>query len=81
MNQIAIIIFIYLFISFYASIAYLPFVDNFNSLAILNPVRNYKEWKRINLLGIFIITTLINFVLFPYAIVYWVYKLLTVGRR
>ena len=61
-------------------------------LSIFNPVRNYKKWTKLNWFGIGIITILLNIIFVPYAICYWIYKLIrisckliywlfTVGRR
>lgn len=54
-------------------------------LSFLNPIRNYHEWETLNWFGISVITFLINILLLPYAIIYWIYKLFkwlfTVGRN
>lgn len=57
------------------------FVKGWNSLSIFNPIRNYNTWTQFNWLGITIMTLLLNIVFIPYAIVYWIYKLFTVGRK
>ena len=50
-------------------------------LSIFNPIRNYNQWYKINWFGVIVATILLN-VIFPlYAIVYWGYKLVTVGRK
>lgn len=67
-------VFIYLFITF-------PFILELKDFSIYNPIRNYKEWTSFNWFGITIITIIINIVLLPYAIGYWIYKLFTVGRK
>lgn len=50
-----------------------------------NPLVNYKEWYRFNIFGVLIFTLFINILLAPWAIIYWVFKILvfmfTVGRR
>ena len=50
-------------------------------LSILNPIRNYNEWCRINWFGISVITIILNIICLPWAICYWIYKLFTVGRK
>ena len=59
--------------------------QNFN-ISVLNPVRNYKEWcYTLNVFGIGIMTILLNIIFLPYAIIYWlaklIYFILTVGRK
>ena len=50
-------------------------------LSVFNPIRNYNQWCKINWFGVIVATILLN-VIFPlYAIVYWGYKLVTVGRK
>lgn len=51
------------------------------TLSILNPIINYNEWTQFNWFGIIVMTLFLNIILFPYAIVYWIYKLFTVGRK
>ena len=50
-------------------------------LSIFNPIRNYKEWYKINWFGISVITLILNIIFLPYAICYWIYKLFTIGRK
>ena len=50
-------------------------------LSIFNPIRNYKEWYKLNWIGIITITTILNIVCLPYAICYWIYKLFTFSRK
>jgi hypothetical protein len=52
-------------------------ISGFN---FLNPVEFYKNIK-VNLFGAFFVTFIFNALLAPYAIIYWIYKLCTVGRR
>ena len=50
-------------------------------LSVFNPIRNYNQWRKINWFGVIVATILLN-VIFPlYAIVYWGYKLVTIGRK
>lgn len=51
------------------------------TLSIFNPIINYNEWTQFNWFGIIVMTLFLNIILFPYAIVYWIYKLFTVGRK
>ena len=50
-----------------------------------NPIDNYDEWDNLNWLGVFVFTLLLNFVFAPFALLYWVIKILvftfTAGRR
>ena len=61
-------------------------------LSIFNPIRNYNKWTRLNWFGIGVITILLNIIFIPYAVCYWIYKivaiiccliywLFTVGRK
>ena len=52
-----------------------------SNLSIFNPIRNYNEWTQFNWIGITIITLLLNVTFILYAVVYWIYKLFTVGRK
>lgn len=60
------------------------FVKRDCDVSFLNPLRNYDEWYTINWFGIGVITILLNVICLPYAIIYWIYKLIhwlfTVGR-
>ena len=53
-------------------------------LDFLNPIRNYKEWEKFNWFGVAMLTVLLNVICLPYAVFYWVFKLIywlfTVGR-
>ena len=62
-----------------SSISY--FLDNWKIFHIFNPVRNYNTYTQFNWFGIIIITLFLNIIFIPYAIVYWIYKLFTVGRN
>lgn len=62
------------------NLVFLIEVKNWSSLSLLNPIRNYKTWTQYNWFGIAILTILLNIILLPYAISYWIYKLFTVGR-
>ena len=51
-----------------------------------DPITNYYDhWTRLNVLGTLVFTLLLNIVLAPWAIIYWVIKffvfIFTVGRR
>ena len=61
-------------------------------LSIFNPIRNYNKWTNLNWFGISFITILLNIIFIPYAICYWIYKIIeiiclliywlfTVGRK
>ena len=55
------------------------------NMSFLNPIHNYKKWLSFNWFGVIICTLLINIIFLPYAILYWLYKLIyflfTVGRK
>lgn len=45
-------------------------------LSIFNPIKNYNnKWTNLNWFGIGVITTLLNIILMPMAILYWIYKI------
>ena len=54
-------------------------------LTFLNPIRNYEEWEALNWFGVGVTTILLNIICLPYAVCYWIYKLVrwmfTVGRQ
>ena len=52
-------------------------ISGFN---FLNPVQFYYN-ESVNWFGAYFITLTINILFAPYAIVYWIYKLCTVGRK
>ena len=61
-------------------------VLKFDGYLYLNPIKNYyEEWKKLNWFGVGVFTLIINLLLLPYAILYWVFKLFywlfTVGRK
>lgn len=63
------------------NICFVIWINNWNSLSIFNPIITYNKWTVFNWFGVAIITILLNIVLLPYAIVYWIYKLFTIGRK
>lgn len=54
-------------------------------LNFLNPIHNYKKWSSFNWFGVIVCTLFTNIIWLPYAIGYWLYKLIyflfTVGRK
>ena len=46
----------------------------------LNPIWLYKNTK-FNIFGTIIFTILFNILILPYALIYWFYKLCTVGKH
>lgn len=50
-------------------------------LEVFNPIRNYKTWTKINWFGVIMATIFLHIIFPVYAIVYWGYKLVTVGRK
>jgi hypothetical protein len=55
--------------------------ESFRFANTFNPIENYKRWKQFNWFGIIIITLALNIIFLPFAVLYWLYKLLTVGRK
>lgn len=50
-------------------------------LEVFNPIRNYRKWTKINWFGV-IVATIFLHIIFPiWAIGYWGYNLVTVGRK
>jgi hypothetical protein len=48
---------------------------------IFNPICNYEEYTQFNWFGIAIITLILNILFLPFAVIYWIYQLFTVGRK
>lgn len=48
--------------------------------ATFNPIVKYEEGN-LNWFGTIIMTIVVTIILMPMAIVFWIYKLFTVGRR
>lgn len=50
-----------------------------------NPIDNYEEWDKLNMFGVLVFTLLISILLAPWAMIYWIIKILvamfTVGRK
>lgn len=55
-------------------------LDESIGFAFVNPCWIYHNVK-VNIFGVIFITILANFLVAPYAIGYWLYKLCTIGRR
>ena len=60
-------------------------ISSMYDFSFLNPIRNYKKFSSFNWFGIIIYTLILNILWLPYAIIYWLYKLIyficTVGRK
>lgn len=73
------------FIMVYVSITFDIIMKRDFDFSFLNPLRNYKEWHMLNWFGIGIMTIFSNIIFLPYAIIYWlvklIYFLITVGRK
>ena len=71
-------------IAIYILITFRVLID-FENFSFLNPIENYEEWEKLNWFGVAVFTLLINLILLPYAVFYWIYKLFywlfTVGRE
>ncbi len=50
-------------------------------LTAFEPMRNYKKWKKFNWVGVWMGTIFLHIIYLPLAIFYWVYRLLTFGRK
>lgn len=50
-------------------------------LEVFNPIRNYNNWTKINWFGVWVATVFLHLIFPPYAIIYWVYRLVTIGRK
>lgn len=50
-----------------------------------NPIANCEEWNKLNIFGVLVFTLLISILLAPWAMIYWIIKILvamfTVGRK
>lgn len=76
---IIVAIFVYIFISLCIA-CFVGIACNANGFEFLNPIMIYNTIK-VNIFGTILITILLNTILAPYAICYWVYKVCTVGRK
>ena len=47
---------------------------------IFDPIVKYRDGY-FNLFGVIVLTVILNIIFMPMAIVFWLYKLCTVGRR
>jgi hypothetical protein len=56
-------------------------LEGIECLNIFNPIYNYKTWTSFNWFGISILTLIINLLCIPMSLLYWIYKLFTVGRK
>lgn len=72
---------IYLVLSFF----YLVGTGAYAGHHYFDPIVNYEEWDKLNMFGVLVFTLLISILFAPWAIIYWVFKILvaifTVGRR
>lgn len=73
-------IIIYIFISFVCIVCPIAIACNADGFEFLNPIIIYNTIK-VNIFGTILITILLNTILAPYALCYWVYKVCTVGRK
>lgn len=60
--------------------AILSFITNSCGVEFVNPVFLYQS-LRVNWFGAFFLAVIFNLLTVPIAIVYWIYKLCTVGRN
>ena len=78
MPFIILIILVFFVFNFYFA---LDITNDPNMINIFNPIRNYNVWKNFNWFGTIVCTIVLNIFFFPYAIIYWIYKLFTIGRK
>ena len=66
-------------IAFYIGITLATLLDlhEHDGLAFCNPIRNHKKYPKLNWVGVVLITIMWNILWLPYAIGYWIYKLMT----
>lgn len=67
------------------SFAYFACTSAYAGHHYFDPIVNYEEWDKLNWLGVFIFTLLLNLAFAPFALLYWAIKILvftfTVGRK
>lgn len=67
------------------SFSYLIGTGSYASHHYFNPIVNYEEWDKLNMFGVLVFTLLISILFAPWAIIYWVFKILvamfTVGKK
>ena len=72
-------------IYFVLSFCYMVGTSSYAGHHYFNPKDNYEEWDKLNMLGVWVFTLLLNILLAPWALIYWIIKILvfmfTVGRR
>ena len=70
---------------FILSFCYLVGTGSYAGHHYFNPIDNYDEWDKLNVFGVFVFTLLLNLLFAPFALLYWIIKILvfmfTVGRR
>ena len=50
-------------------------------LEFFDPVCNYRAWKSMNWFGVIFFTLLWNIIFPVFSLIYWFYKLCTIGRK
>jgi hypothetical protein len=60
--------------------AILGFAIDSCGFEFVNPIFLYNRFK-VNWFGAFFLAIIFNLLTFPFAIVYWIYKICTVGRK
>lgn len=56
-------------------------VLEWNDFECFNPIRNYRQWKKLNWFGVALGTIFLNLFYLPVSIIYWFWKLRTIGRK
>lgn len=83
--EIEIVVGILFFVVLYVAITFYIIVNRNFDFSFLNPLRNYRAWHMLNWFGIGVMTIFSNVIFLPYAIIYWlvklIYFLITVGRK
>ena len=83
--EIEIVAGVLFFIVLYVAITFDIIMNRNFDFSFLNPLRNYRVWHMLNWFGIGVMTIFSNVIFLPYAIIYWlvklIYFLITVGRK
>ena len=72
---------VYLVLIFIYSLIVWNTILEWTDFECFNPIRNYKKWRKLNWFGVAIGTIFLNIFYLPVAILYWLWKLCTIGRK
>lgn len=65
------------YLALYAGITAVILIDLPNGLAFCNPKYIREQHPKFNIVGVVILTIIYNVIWLPYAILYWLYKVIT----